>query len=192
MGDVYGGDGELRQEVAQLLARALAELRVEVAEGLVKEDDLGFGHEGTGQGHTLLLAAAELGGQAVLEPVELDELEDLLHAGLDLGLRDLADFQRVGHIAEHGHVGPYGIRLKHHPDPAALRGKGDAFVFGPDDVVADDDLAGVGGLKAGDAAEERGLAAPGGAQEGQDPVGRCGKGHVVKRCYLLVFGDEGL
>ena len=72
--DVDGGDLELLQEGAQLLARLLPQLGVEVAERLVEEDDARLGHQRPGQRHPLLLPAGELGRRAPLESRELHEI----------------------------------------------------------------------------------------------------------------------
>ena len=77
VGHIDGGDRKLREKAPQLLARLLAELGVQVGEGLVEEDHLRLGDQGPGQGDALLLAAAELRRRPVLEPVELDEMERL-------------------------------------------------------------------------------------------------------------------
>ena len=59
-------------EEAHHLASVLA---VEVAGGLVGEDELGMAHTGTGDGHTLLLAAAELLREVVGAVTDVHALE---------------------------------------------------------------------------------------------------------------------
>ncbi len=56
VGHIDGGDRKLREKTPQLLARLLAELGVQVGEGLVEEDHLRLGNQGPGQGDALLLA----------------------------------------------------------------------------------------------------------------------------------------
>ena len=93
-------------------------------------------------------------------------------------------FQRVGHIAEHGHVGPYGIRLKHHPDPAALR-EGDAFVF--NQTTSSPMTISPESGDSRPAMQRRSVVLPHRkSRRVRIPLGGVG-GHVVKRCYLLVF-----
>ena len=74
---------ESPQPGAQLLADAC----VERAERLVEQEHARLDRERAGQRHALTLAARELGRVALGEPVELDELEQLVHAPLDLRLR---------------------------------------------------------------------------------------------------------
>ena len=53
----HDDSGALAVQFAQQLDDLGAILRVEVTCGLVGEDELGIGHHGTGEGHTLLLSA---------------------------------------------------------------------------------------------------------------------------------------
>ena len=83
LGDVHRlllvvGDEDRRHvhlvvEVAQPGAQVLADLGVERAEGLVEQQHLRLDRQRPGQRHALALAAGELGGEAVGEPVELDQ-----------------------------------------------------------------------------------------------------------------------
>ena len=94
LGDVHRlllvvGDEDRRHvhlvvEVAQPGAQVLADLGVERAEGLVEQQHLRLDRERPGQGHALALAAGELGGVAVGEPVELDQAQQLVDPVGDL------------------------------------------------------------------------------------------------------------
>ena len=59
VGDHHDG-GALLVQLGEQIHHLLAILGVEVAGGLVGEDELGVGHHGTGDGHALLLSAREL------------------------------------------------------------------------------------------------------------------------------------
>ncbi len=99
-------------------------------------------------------------------------------AVLDLGVPNLGHAEAKGDVLEDGEVGEDGVVLKHHRDPA---GAGRQVV---DPAVADPDLAFRGGLEAGDDAEERGLAAAGGAEQDHELL-------VADGEVDLVEGGEG-
>ena len=61
----------------------------------------------------------------VNELLEVDQLQQLVHACLDLRLRPLADLQAEGDVAEHRHVLERGVVLEHEPDAAVLRASRD-------------------------------------------------------------------
>ena len=84
-----------RSQVAQVLA----DLRVEGAERLVEQQHVRLDRERPGQRHPLALAPGELRRIALGEPVELDQAQQLVHAGVDLGLRPLADLQTEADVA---------------------------------------------------------------------------------------------
>ena len=107
---------------AQPLAQLGADLGVERAEGLVEQQHLRLDGERPGERHALALAARELGGVAVGEPVELDEAEQLVDARGDLGLRALADAQAEGDVVVHGHVLEGGVVLEDEAHAAGARG----------------------------------------------------------------------
>ena len=98
-----------------------AHLRVEGAERLVEEQHLGLDGEGPGQGHALALAARELGRVALAQVREADQLEQLVHPGLDLGLGALADLEAEGDVAPHGQVAERRVVLEAEADAAAAR-----------------------------------------------------------------------
>ena len=91
LGDVHRlllvvGDEDRRHvhlvvEAAQPGAQVLADLGVERAEGLVEQQHLRLDRQRPGQRHALALAAGELRGVAVGEPVELDQVQQLVRPG---------------------------------------------------------------------------------------------------------------
>jgi len=90
---------------------------VEIAGGLVGEDDLRTRCDGTGDGDALLLAAGELGG-IVAEPVaEADGLE--LGPGAAERIVDAGELERDGDILERGHRREQVEALQDDADPAA-------------------------------------------------------------------------
>ena len=73
-------------EAAQPGAQVLADLGVERAEGLVEQQHLRLDRQRPGQRHPLALAAGELVGVALGQPVELDQAQQLVHPVADLRL----------------------------------------------------------------------------------------------------------
>ena len=57
MGDVDGGGFEFSLEIFELCARGDSKFCVEVGEGFIHEEDVGFTHDGTSKGDTLSLSS---------------------------------------------------------------------------------------------------------------------------------------
>ena len=102
------------------MRRSLRTLRVERAERLVEQQHLRLHGERARERHALPLAARQLVGVAVGEAVQVDQLEQLVDAGLDLVLRALADAEPEGDVVPHGHVLERGVVLEHEADAALL------------------------------------------------------------------------
>ena len=71
-------------DLAQPAAQLLAHLGVERAERLVEQQHPRLDRERAGERHALALAAGELGRIALVEAVELDQIEQLGDAAADL------------------------------------------------------------------------------------------------------------
>ena len=85
--DEHAGDVDLVVQPPQPAAQFLAHLGVERAEGLVEQQHLGLDRQRARQRDALPLAAGELRGIAIAEPVELHELQQIAHARADLRAR---------------------------------------------------------------------------------------------------------
>ena len=153
MRDENGRHVHLLVEPAQPVAQLRAHAGVERAERLVQEQHLGLHRERAGQRHPLALAARELRGVAVRERLQLDELEQLVDARSNLGLRPLAHGQPEADVVPDGHVLERRVVLEDEADPALLRRERGRV------LARDHDLAGVRLLEPGDHAQERRLAA---------------------------------
>ena len=68
MGDVGHGERQALLQRANLFAHLAAQARIEVRQGLIKQQHLGLEHQRTRKRHTLLLTARQLAGQAVIKP----------------------------------------------------------------------------------------------------------------------------
>ena len=98
-----------------------AELRIEVAERLVEQQDLWFEHQTPRQRLTLLLAAAELGGGARRHAAEADLVQRTVDGLMECLPADAPHAQRVGNVLEHVHVWPDRVALKHHAHLTFMR-----------------------------------------------------------------------
>ncbi len=96
------------------------------------------------------------------EAAQLHQLQCFAHALLAFIGLDLLHAQAKGNVLLHGHVGEQRVALEHHADAALLRAQ-------RHDVVAvQQDLPAVHRGEPGDATQQRGLAAPGGAEQGDE------------------------
>ncbi len=110
-------------------------------------------------GDALPLAAGELARVAVQEFGDAEEPGGAHDAGFDLGRREFSRAQTEADILGHRHMRIKRIVLEHHGHVAIAR----AHVV--DHFAGDLDRAGVDILEAGDGAEQRALAAAGGADQ---------------------------
>jgi hypothetical protein len=133
-------------------------LGVEGAERLVQQEHLGLDGERAGQRDALALAARELVGVAVGDPVELHQLQQLHHLGADLVLRGARRLgphpQAEGHVLEDAHVAEQRVMLEHEADLAL------AHVDMGRVLAVEQHGAAVGHLEPGDDAQQRRLARP--------------------------------
>ena len=160
--DVDGGDLQALLQVADLAAHVDPQPGIEVGQRLVEQQHFRADDQGARNGDALQLAAGELVRPALavaLQPHEGERARDALG---DLLGRDLARLEAVGDVAGHGEVGEDGVVLEHHADVAPVRRQR------VDALLTDADLAGIELGEAGDHAQQRGLAAAGGTQQGEE------------------------
>jgi len=156
-------------------------LGVEVGEGFIEEEALGFDDEGAGEGDALLLAAGHLVDGSAAEAGELDHFEGFLDAFFDFGFGDFSFFEAEGDVLADGEVWPEGVALEDHGCLAFVgRHGGDVF-------LAEEDAAAGGGFEAGDAAEECGFSTAGRAEEEEQLAGGDFQRNAVERAD----GSEG-
>ena len=100
VGDVDHGRAELLVQLLELDAQLGAELGVEVGERLVEEEDVDVAHQRPADGDALALAAGQLGGRALQERLDLQELGGALDARGDLvACGTPRDLQAEGQVA---------------------------------------------------------------------------------------------
>ncbi len=118
--DVHGRDAEPALEGGDLRPGRDAQLRVEVRQRLVHEEDLGLTNDGSPHRDPLALTTGQglrLALEELLEPEELRGVSDLPHA---IGLGDPSHLEREAHVVGHGHVRVERVVLEDHRDVAVL------------------------------------------------------------------------
>ena len=118
--DEDAGDVQLVVQAPQPAAQLLAHLGVERAERLVQQQHLGLDRQRARQRDALPLSAGELMRIAVGEPVELHQLQQLVHLAPDFrrsrAARARLHAQAEGDVLEHGHVPEQRVVLEHEAD----------------------------------------------------------------------------
>ena len=190
VGDHDDGLTEVVAHAGQRLQEGRGRGGVEGPGGLVGEDDLGAADESAGDGDSLLLAAGELSG-AVGEAVADAQ-------GCDDGVMPV----RVG-----GAVGQAGGQ-----EDVLLRGEGGQEVEGLEDeaelvaahggqllvvhagqiAAGDEDVPGCGGVQAGQAVQEGGLARARRAHDGDELAAAHGQAHAVQGGHPRLAGAVDL
>ena len=156
MGDEQQRCAVLRAEVEEQLDDLLARHMVEVAGGLVRDDDLGTRRKCARNRHALLLAARKLAGimrQAVAEAHPLQ-----LVLGDPHRILGAAEFQRHGHILQRRHGGDQVEGLEHDADIVTPEGGKLVLALAGQRLSGDHHLAPAGALEPGDHHQQRGLA----------------------------------
>ena len=190
VGDHHDGLAQLAHAHPQERQHLGAGAGVQVAGRLVGEDHLRPAHQRPRAGHALLLAAGELAGP-VLEP--LAEVQDLDHLVPPL-LRRLpaGQVQRQQDVLLGGQRGQQVEGLEDEADPAAAQ-QGQGLVVQLGQLhPADLHRAGRGGVQAGQAVHQRGLAGSGRAHDrGELPLAEA-DGDAVQRADGGGAGAVGL
>src|SRR5882757_253973 len=162
MRDIDRSDADLALQPLELAAHLVAQLRIEVRERLVEQQQPRLVHDRARERDPLLLAAGQPRCRTLLKAIKIDNRERAPYAIRDLGLGIaalLGHRERERHVLGDRHVRPDRIGLKHHADRALL----DRHIYthlGIEQRAAfDRDDALVRCLEPRDAAQGRGLAA---------------------------------
>jgi hypothetical protein len=122
---------------------------VQVAGGLVGQEDQGVGHQGPGDGHALLLAARQFAGQVGPPPGQPNQVQGAAGAPPGFPGRQTRDGQRQGHVL----LGRQHVEkvegLKDYPDPAPAEQGPALLPQGGQLLAAHADAAGAGAIQAG-------------------------------------------
>ncbi|MCY1232780.1 hypothetical protein D9M72_452940 [compost metagenome] len=164
VGDEDEGDAELVLQRLQFDLHRLTQVLVERRQRFVEQQEFRPGDDGAGQRHALLLAAGELARPAAFHAFQSYHLQgggDLFTARR---LGDARDFQRIGDVFADRHVRKQRIVLEDRVDRAAVgRPVGDV-------LAVDEDRAAVEFDETADRLQQRGLAAAGRPEQGQEFV----------------------
>ena len=157
VGDVDGRDLQGLVHPPDLEPHLLPEVRVQVRERLVQEQDRGLHDERAREGDALLLPARQLARIPVRVPLEPHQRQGLPESRGPLRPRHGAELEAVRHVLGDGLVRPHRVRLEEHAHPAALGWHGLSGRREP--AIPEPDLPRVGREEARDQAEGRGLPA---------------------------------
>ncbi len=121
VGDIDRRHAEPRLERCDVGAHLHTELRVEVRERLVHEEDARVAHDRAAHRYALPLAAGQLARLALEIRRQAEHLRDLVHAPVALRLLDARDLQRERDVRGNGEIRIERVVLEHHRDVALLR-----------------------------------------------------------------------
>jgi len=126
VGDVDEGDADLALNPFELELHDLTKFQVECPEGFVEKQGAGIVDQCPCQCDALLLPAGQLGGPALGEIGEADDLEHFVDTSSDLvfsrgALVDLLVPWPVGDVVPYRHVGEQRVMLKDGVDVALMR-----------------------------------------------------------------------
>jgi hypothetical protein len=166
VGDQQRGRARLVEDVAQFHGQPFAQVRIEVREWLVQQQQAGRGRQRTGQRHALLLTARQFVRKARGEAAQSDQIEHALDAGLALAAPQPGRAQSESDVVADAEVRKQRVVLEHDAHAAV-------FGFDPDVrpdhlLILDPHRTGRRFHESGDGAQRGGLAAPGCAQQAAD------------------------
>ena len=177
---------ELALQFADFNADVLAQLGVEIGQGLIEQQHIGPEHQRTGQRHALLLAAGQLSRQPVAEMIEPHQAQGLRDLRRHLRLRHLAHLEAERDVLGHRHVWKQRIALEHETGVALpWRQRGNV-------AFAQAHAAGRRLDEAGNDAQGRGLAAAGGAEQDKEfAIGNVERNVIGGLELAIALGDAG-
>jgi acyl-CoA thioesterase-1 len=176
------GDPLLLVELLEHLQHLLARARVEVAGGLVGEQQARLVDERAGDRDALLLAAGEL-RRVVVEPLaEPHALQQLRRAalGLAVGDRVVRVRQRHHHVLQRAGAGQQVEVLEDEPDLAVADERAAVGAEGGNLLAIEPVFAGRGVVETPEDVHERALARATGAHQGDELAARDVHGHALE------------
>ena len=132
-----------------------SQLRIQVGERFVEEEDLRGTDDSTAKGNTLALTTGKFAGAALEQTFEAQRFGSGFHLAVDFFFRGLAELQTKGHVIIHGHMRVQSVGLEYH---------GNVTIFRSDIVhntVADADFAFGNFFQTSQAAQSGGFTAAG-------------------------------
>src|SRR5882762_7245596 len=141
---------------------------VEVAGGLVAEQEGGIGDDGAGDGHALFLSAGELARVVIHALGKADDAERGLHVLAALGLGEFCEKQGQLDVLKGGEHGDEVVHLKDEADMARAPLRELVAGHVRDFIAGHGDAAVRGDVEAAKQIEQRGLAGAAGAHEADE------------------------
>jgi hypothetical protein len=171
-------------EVPDLRPHGQPQLGVEVGERLVHEHERRLVDDRPGDRDPLLLTTRKLRWQLPGVILETDEMHDLVHHALELGLRDLPHLEAERDVVANGHVGEEGVVLENHAEPALLRRQAvDALAVEPDATCSE-------WQESGQAVESGRLAAPRRSEEGDELAPPDRQAEIAQGCRCAEVASD--
>jgi hypothetical protein len=139
----------------QLLTHAASHIRVQIAEGFVKQQDDGVLDQRPGKRHPLLLAPGQLVGVPAFEPFQADKAQHIVDTDFSVMPAKVAKSER--NVVLNAQVWKQRILLEDHSDVPVFGG---CHMIGRrHQVPGQEDLSGPNRLEPGDGTQNGGLAA---------------------------------
>ena len=182
MRDVDDRRAESLMQSGDLGSHLNTELRVQVGQRLVHQEDLRVTDDRTAHRDTLSLAAGQSLRLSVKELIKVKDLGRLSDLLVDDILRDLAELQAERHVVIHSHMRIQSIILEDHRDIAVLR------LDIVHHLAVDLQRTARDILKAGDHAKRRGLSAAGRSDEDDEFLVRDIEVEILDRLEAVRIG----
>ena len=163
-----------------------AQLGVEVRQRLVEQQHARSRRQRARQRHPLALAAGELAGPAVEQPLEAERVRRLAHARGDRALASRAPAARTRCCARRSGAGT--ARSSGRPSPRRARRARRRVWSSP--PISTRPVSGL--LEAGDRPQQRRLARAGGAEHGDELAWRDGEGDLTQGLDVAVAARDSL
>jgi hypothetical protein len=164
VGDHDDGDAPLLDQALEDLHDDGAVLRVEVAGGLVGQQDRGVVGDGAGDGDALLLAPGELAWAPIRQLAQPEGGQDVAGVALGVAAAPVAAAQDgEHHVLQHREFGEQEVELEDVAQQARAQLGPAIVVEGADVDALEQHLAGAGAVEGAEEVEERTLAGAGGA-----------------------------
>src|SRR5215471_9228514 len=120
MGDKQQSDVQLPLQKLHSYAHLFAQLRVQVAERFIQQQDSRFSDQRPCERDPLLLPTAQQRPRPIFETGHTDQLQCSPHAIGYFFAWKFARFERKGHVLSDSHVGPDRVGLKYHTDVSLI------------------------------------------------------------------------
>ncbi len=191
VGDEHRGDAQPTQQLVQLTAQALAQLRIQCRQRFVEQQHPGTRRQCPGQCDPLPLTAGQLVDAAIAVAGQTDQFQQLIATLVALGSRQTTNLQAVNDIPGHIEVGKQRVVLKHHAHVAPLDGQACNV------LIIEQHLADIRTFKPGNQPQGGGLAATGRTENRQRFAGLDGQVQIlysngaIGKCLAAAFQANG-